>query len=99
MPAQTEPMTSRSKQRCGFTLVEILVVIGIIAVLIAILMPVLSKVHQQATRIQCASNLRQWGAAYAQYGIVNKGMFPYNGPPIKSTVPGASDPCTNGGLH
>jgi prepilin-type N-terminal cleavage/methylation domain-containing protein len=60
----------------GFTLVELLVVIGIIAMLISLLLPALKRAREQAQRTACAAQLRQLTAAVVAYGVENRGRVP-----------------------
>jgi len=71
MPTRRQPHA-----RTAFTLVELLVVIGIIAVLISILMPALRRARQHAQRTACLSQMRQIGVALAGYCAEHKGRTP-----------------------
>ena len=62
-------------QRRGFTLIELLVVIAIIALLMAILMPALQRVKEQARTTGCLANLRQWNFVATMYTEDNDGLF------------------------
>ncbi len=63
------------RKRRGFTLIEVLVVIAIIALLMSILMPALQRVKKQARSVACQSLLKQWGVMWSMYCDDNDGRF------------------------
>src|SRR4051812_36211783 len=72
----TSAASRRLLRSNGFTLVELLVVIGIIAVLISVLLPTLSRARESARRTQCLSNLRQIAVLLNMYANVNQQQVP-----------------------
>src|SRR4051794_25708026 len=88
------PRNHRHTSR-AFTLVELLVVIGIIAVLVALLLPALGAARRQARTIQCAAAMRQFGQANAMYVNEQKGWCV----PIKMAQNSNSDPAFYGTLN
>jgi len=88
----------RTSSPKAFTLVELLVVIGIIAILIAILLPVIRGAQEAARLTQCQSNMRQWAMGLQMYVNENNGEIPlrvpdgtiteYYGPSLANPIPG-----------
>lgn len=82
---RTARSESTSDRVAGFTLIELMVVIGLIALLAAILLPSLSRANELGKRTQCAANLHNLGAVCHAFSLDHKGNFPmcYNMPDPK----------------
>jgi prepilin-type N-terminal cleavage/methylation domain-containing protein/prepilin-type processing-associated H-X9-DG protein len=79
------------RRRCAaFTLVELLVVIGIIALLISILLPALSRAREASYQTQCLSNQRQVGLYLAMYANENRGFLPPQNPDFIRAISAAT---------
>ena len=90
--------------QAGFSLIELLVVIGLIGVLMAFLLPALEKARESALKIKCASNIRQVGISLVLYANENHGNYPRTtyipGAPLtEGTNPAAVDPFKAGGVQ
>ena len=75
-------MKLRNRQSGGFTLTELLIVMGIIALLLSILLPSLTKARRSAQQVGCGSNLRQLGLAFTMYADDYHGMYPTAEDPV-----------------
>ncbi len=89
-------ITARNQPR-GFTLVELLVVIGIIALLISILLPALNRAREAAKTTQCMANMKQIANGFIMYANDNRGFIPGTVNAFWFTsVPGSPDNGRNG---
>ncbi len=77
----------------AFTLIELLVVVAIIAILMSILLPSLSRARQQARDTACMSNMREWGKGLLMFAFENRDLIPWDGPNSDNPgLPAEDDP-------
>jgi prepilin-type N-terminal cleavage/methylation domain-containing protein/prepilin-type processing-associated H-X9-DG protein len=100
MVAMAGSVMARQQQtrRRGFTLVELLVVIGIIALLVSILLPALSKARDQANRVKCSSNIRQVLLAIQIFANNHRGTLPVGWSGSPNWIGGGQEMAGNLGL-
>ncbi len=77
---------TRTVRRTGFTLLELLVTVSIIALLAAILLPAVMQARAATRRTVCLSNLRQWTLAVRMYADAHHGRLPYRGQGVQPTT-------------
>jgi prepilin-type N-terminal cleavage/methylation domain-containing protein len=82
----------------GFTLVELLAVLAIMALLCAMLMPALHRARSAAWQTVCQSRLRQWGVAFAAYAAENSGFYPHTDGRDRSGLASLREPNDTGAL-
>jgi len=92
----TPYIQDRTGARAGFTLVELLIVIGIVALLMALLLPAVTKVRAQAKAVICMSNLRQVGVALRFFADQNANYLPASGMFFGSTLSSSHFPRYSG---
>jgi type II secretory pathway pseudopilin PulG len=85
LSAAFDTRAKSARSRFAFSLVELLVVIGIIAVLIGVLLPTLTKAREQANRTKCLSNLRTIGQAMLMYANAHRDRLPNMNPPMTTS--------------